>query len=261
VADKDDAFPTKVGEWQDSDGDHVGDNEDAFPDDPSEWKDSDNDGVGDNADAFPFDPNETQDSDSDGVGDHEDAFPFDPLEQVDSDGDGVGDNGDAAPADPSIQRIPIGPITAAFALDLRTKAALNAFADSLASRDTATFAFDGDHRFLLVLPGGEQLQGSTVPVGRAGSKFLLQLDVATLSALEGDFASDGDSIVANDTASTPSPALSFVPRAVLSDGVVKLTKKGVSLSLRVRFTYARDQVGARGAHGRLLWRATGTPES
>jgi hypothetical protein len=243
VDDKTDAFPTNKNEWQDSDGDGVGDNEDKFPHDPTKWQD-------------PSAP----DSDSDGVPDATDAFPDDPLEQLDSDKDGVGDHGDFEPNDPAVSREPLGPITAVFDLDVGSRAKLLGFSAQVASTGAGTFGMDASHRFVLNLPSGEQLLGSYTKVGKSGKTLKLALDVAALSQVEPDFAAAGASIVANDTANPPSPVLSFVPRAVLGDGTAKLTKKGISVSLRVRFSFVRDPRGGRGSHGALLWRADGTPE-
>ena len=266
IPDKTDAFPTNKNEWQDTDGDGVGDNEDAFPTDPKEWKDSDHDGVGDNEDAFPFNPNEWKDSDGDGAGDNpndpaHDAFPDDPLEQHDTDGDGVGDNGDAFPDDPTRWVEPFGAITAVFALELRQNAGLTGFKDGQGSRGAAVFALMDSNRFLLNLPSGEQLLGTTAPVGKSGRKLALEFSIASLSALELDFAPLGAAIVANDTANPPSPPLALIPQTVLTDGVLQFTKKGISLSLRARFAFTRGASKARGSHGGIIFRATGTPES
>jgi len=43
--------------------------------------------------------------------------------------------------------------------------------------------------------------------------------------------------------------------------VLQFTKKGISLSLRARFAFTRGASKARGSHGGIIFRATGTPES
>jgi hypothetical protein len=263
VADANDAFPTKSSDWRDSDGDGVGDNSDAFPKDQTEWSDRDHDG--DHADAFPDDPNESVDSDSDAVGDKEDSFPKDPLEQHDRDGDGVGDKGDAFPDDPLAAVQPFGTPTQVFAVEVRRPAYLWAFAPSVgppASSQLLTLFDDGRFSLCAVADceAGKYLTGAFVRIGHSGRKLALHFDVATLSALEPVFGAAGAEIVAADTADPPSPTLTFVPKSIASDGVAMLTRRGVTLSLRVRLHFKRDALGARGTRGALLYRGTGTPE-
>jgi len=252
VDDKHDALPTKVADWLDTDGDRVGDSVDAFPKDLHEWVDSDLDGVGDHADAFPDRPTETLDSDSDGKGDNEDAFKLDPLEQEDADEDGFGDNGEFEFGDP------LGTPMASFDVEVKRAARLSGFASSLSTSSQVLTLFDNDRFALCAL--ADCLTGSFERTGRAGTKLKLHFDIASRSRLEPVFAAAGAEIVAADTADPPSPTLSFVPKSVTSDGVAKLTKQAVTLSLRVTFAYKRAEVGARGTRGAFVYRAKGTPE-
>ncbi|HXX49328.1 MAG TPA: hypothetical protein VEN47_13945, partial [Myxococcota bacterium] len=225
-----DVFPLDAVMVKDWDHDGVGDKDDAFPTDPHEWQDVDGDGIGDNEDAF--------DPDGDGVGGTADAFPDDPLEQTDTDKDGVGDHGDAFPNDPTRTVEPFGAITQVYAVDLSQSAALSGFPEPVASQGPAVFAVEESNRFILNLPSGEQLLGTTSPLGKSTQKLALHFDIATLSQLERDFAPVAAQIVASDTASPP-PHLRLVPYTVLSDGVLRFTKTGVSIALRARFGYPR----------------------
>ncbi len=255
VEDKQDAFPTNNTEWQDSDGDGVGDHADAFPDDPNEALDSDGDGVGDHADACPDDPNESVDSDSDRVCDNEDAFPFDPLEQSDTDGDGMGDVGDAFPADASQSIQPFGQPIGTIAIAVTRRARLSGFAPGAVASSQFLTLFDDDRFKMCAVPN---CVTGTFAFAR-GNKLALHLDIASLSQLEREFAAEAAEIVANDHADPPSPALTFYPKSVSFDGVAKLTKKGVTLALHVRFGFKRATRGARGSLGAFVYRAKGTP--
>lgn len=256
VEDKQDAFPTNRSEWQDSDGDGVGDHKDAFPDDPNESLDSDGDGVGDHADAFPDNVHESVDSDSDGMGDNEDAFPLDPLEKSDADRDGIGDVGDAFPDDASQSIQPFGQPIGTIRISVKRGARLSGFSPSAVATSQLLTLFDDDRFQMCAL--AHCLTGTFALAG--GNKLKLGFDTASLSDLEREFAAEAAEIVANDDADPPSSALTFYPKSVSSDGIAKLTKKGVvTLALRVRFGFKRATRGARGSLGAFVYRAKGTP--
>ena len=261
VADKDDALPTNPSDWRDTDGDGVGDLTDVFPDDPNESADSDGDGVGDHADACPDDPDGSVDSDSDGVCDEPgaDAFPTDPLEQADSDGDGVGDHGDAFPDDPSRQIAPFGGVTQVFDVDVKRAVYLWGFAPASTTTPMFLVLYD-DGRFALQTASSDPpLLGTFARRGASGKKLLLHFEIASLSRLEPEFAAAASAIA--DAAADPnSPSLGFTPKSVASDGVAQRTVKGVTLSLRVRFAFARDSVTAPAARGSFVYRAKGPAE-
>lgn len=255
IPDPNDAFPTKLDEWLDSDGDKVGDNEDAFPDDPNEQVDSDGDGVGDKEDGCPNDPSGTSDLDGDSVCDDTDAFPIDPLEQTDDDEDGVGDNAEA-------QDTELGEPIALYQVSVKRDARLRGFSHETTTDSELLILFDND-RFELCAPADCEaeagLTGSIVKRNQSGTRLGLELDIAAMSALEPVFAEAGAELVAADQADPPSPTLTFYPDQVTSKGSVTLGKKGATLSLQLDLRYDRGARGARGARGRLVYKAKGPP--
>jgi hypothetical protein len=257
-----DFFPLEPVSARDWDHDGVDDKHDAFPTKPTEWLDTDGDGVGDTADAFPNDPDRsTNDRDSDGTDDDTDVFPIDPLEKIDSDEDGVGDEGDAFDDDDTQWLEPLGTPIESFDVEVKRAAHLSQFTPMGATSSQLLTLFDSN-RFELCDPTdceATSLTGSFTRIGRTQNRLALDLDTAMMSRLEPVFAAAGAEIVAADTADPPSPTLSFVPKSVTSDGVAKLTKQGVTLSLRVTFAYKRAEVGARGTRGAFVYRAKGTP--
>lgn len=254
IDDENDAAPTDAGDWQDSDGDKVADNKDAFPDNPKEWKDSDEDGVGDHADAFPDDPERSLDTDSDGVDDESDAFAYDPLEQSDSDEDEVGDNAERDP--------PFGAPTAVFDLQLKVAARLAGFEPSATTTNPLLILYDNDRFKICELADcldTDSVSGTFQRKGRTGKTLKLHFDVRSLSKLLVDFAFEASALVPREAADPRTSPYFFVPKAVDSAGVAKLTRKGVTLALRARFSYKREPRFSAGWKGAFVYRAKGVP--
>ncbi len=203
----------------------------------------------------PSHPNESVDSDSDRVCDESDAFPFDPLEKSDTDGDQIGDVGDAFPADASQSIQPFGQPIGTIRISVKRGARLSGFAPGAVASSQFLTLFDDDRFKMCAVPN---CVTGTFAFAR-GNKLALHLDIASLSQLEREFSAEAAEIVANDDADPPSPALTFYPKSVSFDGVAKLTKKGGTLALRVRFGFKRATRGARGSLGAFVYRAKGTP--